>query len=35
MWLRDGYGERDDIADHLTQLMWPGLTGSVRHDLRT
>jgi AcrR family transcriptional regulator len=26
MWLRDGYGERDDIADHLTQLMWPGLT---------
>jgi AcrR family transcriptional regulator len=27
MWLRDGYGERDDIADHITQLMWPGLTG--------
>ena len=26
MWLRDGYGNRDDIADHLTQLMWPGLT---------
>jgi AcrR family transcriptional regulator len=28
MWLRDGYGNRDDIADHLTQLMWPGLTGT-------
>lgn len=28
MWLRDGYGERNDIADHLTELMWPGLTGS-------
>lgn len=28
MWLRDGYGERTDIADHLTQLMWPGLAGS-------
>jgi AcrR family transcriptional regulator len=27
MWLRDGYGERDDVADHLTQLVWPGLTG--------
>ena len=27
MWLSDGYGERDDVADHLTQLMWPGLTG--------
>jgi len=27
MWLRDGYGERDDVADHITQLMWPGLTG--------
>jgi AcrR family transcriptional regulator len=26
MWLRDGYGDRDDIAEHLTQLMWPGLT---------
>ena len=21
MWLRDGYGDRNDIADHLTQLM--------------
>jgi AcrR family transcriptional regulator len=28
MWLRDGYGNRDDIADHLTQLMWPGLTAT-------
>ena len=28
MWLRDGYGERDDVADHITQLMWPGLTGA-------
>ncbi len=27
MWLSDEYGERDDVADHLTQLMWPGLTG--------
>jgi AcrR family transcriptional regulator len=26
MWLRDGYGDRDDIAEHITQLMWPGLT---------
>ena len=25
MWLRDGYGDPNDIADHLTQLMWPGL----------
>lgn len=28
MWLRDGYGDRDEIADHITQLMWPGLTGA-------
>jgi AcrR family transcriptional regulator len=28
MWLRDGYGDRDDVADHITQLMWPGLTGA-------
>ncbi len=28
MWLRDGYGDRDDIAEHITQLMWPGLTAA-------
>jgi AcrR family transcriptional regulator len=28
MWLRDGYGDRDEVADHITQLMWPGLTGT-------
>lgn len=28
MWLRDGYGDRDDIADHITDLMWPGLSGT-------
>ena len=28
MWLRDGYADRDEVADHITQLMWPGLTGT-------
>ncbi len=28
MWLRDGYSDRDEVADHITQLMWPGLTGT-------
>ncbi len=28
MWLRDGYRDRDSVADDITQLMWPGLTTS-------
>lgn len=26
IWLRDGYSTGDDIAEHLTDLMWPGVS---------
>jgi AcrR family transcriptional regulator len=29
MWLRDGDGDLDDVAEHLTTLMWPGLSAAT------
>lgn len=27
MWLHDEYADLDDVANHLTELMWPGVAG--------
>jgi AcrR family transcriptional regulator len=29
MWLRDDYADIDDVARHLTQMMWPGFSGTA------
>lgn len=29
MWLSDEYADLDDVAEHLTALMWPGIAGAA------